>query len=314
VNFFLFVCVVGFLKESISGRIIEPRIVWRATVASVQSEGLTGQLFGGQGARVGHGAGGGTDWAALLLPGLEVLDLGAGLRVLDPLDDLSHGDKVNVTVLGQDLVHPEEESIHEFRVVLQPGGVEEKAEGGAVLGVMAVKVVVEEGVELLAGQDVGARVNHGAARKILVESRVFAAIQLVHDEFPDGVTAGGALLQVAVAAVRHAEVEGVRPQRRVLERSRDGGIVEESLLFHHGELVVAADTQVRSAHANNRVVGDVGELVDDQTSSSHLLGPVVDGSRRPERLVIVVAAEKRKNEGQVTRQLPGNGSSKDKLT
>lgn len=307
VDFFVFV-EGDCLKESISGRIVEPRVVWRATVAGVQSECLAGQLLGGEGAGVGDGAGGGTDWAALLLPGLEVLDLGAGLRVLDPLDDLGHGDEVDVAVLGQDLVHPEEESVHEFGVVLQPGGVEEEAERGAVLGVVAVKVVVEEGVELLARQDVGARVNHGAAGQILVECGVFAAIQLVHHQLPDGVAAGRALLQVAVAAVRHAEVERVRPQRRVLQRSRDGRVVEESLLFHHGELVVAADAQVRSAHTHDRVVGDVGEFVDDETGAGHLLGPVVNGSRRPERLVIVVTVmnqfknnKKQKKSGSVFR-------------
>lgn len=255
----------------------------------MQSERLTGQFLGGQGARVGYGAGGGSDRRALLLPRLEVLDFAARLRVLDPLNDLRHRDEVDVAMLGQDLVHPEEEGVHEFGVVLEPSGVEEKAERRPVLGVMAVKVVVEEGVELLARQDVGARINHGAAGQVFVEGRVFTAIQLVHDDLPDGVAACRALLQVAVATVGHAEVERVRPQGRVLQRRRDGRIVQERLLFHHGELVVAADTQVRGAHTDDRIVGDVGELVDDQTSAGHLLGPVVHRGRGPERLVIVVS-------------------------
>lgn len=154
--FFVF-CLRGWwicLKESISGRIVEPRVVWRATVAGVQSECLAGQLLGGEGAGVGDGAGGGTDWAALLLPGLEVLDLGAGLRVLDPLDDLGHGDEVDVAVLGQDLVHPEEESVHEFGVVLQPGGVEVETERSPVLIVVTVEVVGQEVVELISSENV----------------------------------------------------------------------------------------------------------------------------------------------------------------
>lgn len=179
-------------------------------------------------------------------------------------------------MLGQDLIHPEEESIHEFRVVLQPGGVEEKTKRCSVLGVMAVKVVVEESVELLAGQDVGARINHSATGQIFIECRVFTTIQFVHDDLPDGVAAGRALLQVTVATVGHAEVQGVRPQWRVLKRGSDGRIVQESLLFHHGKLVVATNTQIRSAHTNDRIVGDVGEFIDDQTGTSHFLGPVID--------------------------------------
>ena len=278
------------LKESITGRIVEPRIVWRAAVARLQSERLSGQLLGGEGARVWYPTGGDASGTAFLLPGVEALDFGAGLRVLDPLDHLRHGHEVDVGVLGQDFVHPEEESVHELGVVLQPGGVEEEAERGAVLRVVAVKVVVEESVELLAGQDVGARVDHGAAGQVLVECRVFATIQFVHDQLPDGVAAGRALLQVAVASVGHAEVQSVGPQRWVLQRGRDGRVVEEGLLFHHRELVVAADAQVRSAHADDGIVGDVGEFVDDQTGAGHFLGPVVNGSRRPEALVIVVTA------------------------
>lgn len=139
-----------FLKEPITRRIVEPRIVWRATVTSVQSERLSGQLLGGESARVGYPAGRSSDGAAFLLPWLEVLDFSAGLRILDPLDNLSHGDEVDVGVFGHNFVHPKEESIHEFGVVLQPSGVEEEAEWGAVLSVMAIEVVVEESVELFA--------------------------------------------------------------------------------------------------------------------------------------------------------------------
>ena len=281
-------CCCCCLKESVAGRIVEPWIVWRASVACLQSERLAGQLLGGKGARVWHPAGRSSDRIAFLLPRVEVLDFGAGLRVLDPLDDLGHGDEVDVAVLGQYLVRPEEESVHEFRIVLEPSGVEEETQRRAVLRVMPVEIVVEEGVELLAGQDVGARIDHGAAGQVLVECRILATVQLVHDQLPNGVTAGRAVLQVAVATVRHAEVKSVGPERRVLQRRRDGRIVEEGLFFHHGELVVAADAQVRRSHADDRVVGDVGEFVDNQTGAGHFFGPVVNGGRRPETLVIVV--------------------------
>ena len=107
-------------------------------------------------------------------------------------------------------------------------------------------------------------------------------------------TAGRALLKITVTTVRHTEVQSVRPQRRVLQRRRNGGIVQKGLLFHHGELVVSTDAQVGSAHAYNRVVGDVGELVDDQSSASHLLGPVVHRSRRPETFLVIVPVRRGK--------------------
>jgi len=238
---------------------------------------------------VGHPAVGDSLDGTLFAPGLEVLDLGDGAGVLHPLDDLGHGDEVDVIVVGQHLVDPVEEGVEELGVVLQPGGVEEETQRSAVLLVMAIEVVVEEVVELVSGQDVGARVNHGASSQVLIEVGIFPAIQLVHHHFPDGVTSGRAALQVAVTTVGHSEVEGVGPERRVVQGSGDGAVIEEGLFFHHGELVVATDTQVGSAHSNDGVVGQVGVLLDDDTHTSHFLGPVVNGGVAPELLVIVVA-------------------------
>jgi hypothetical protein len=70
------------------------------------------------------------------------------------LDNLSHGDKVNVLVLSQNLVDPVEESVEELGVVLEPSGVEEETEGSAVLIVVTVEVVSEEVVELITAQNV----------------------------------------------------------------------------------------------------------------------------------------------------------------
>ena len=207
------------------------------------------------------------------------------------MDDLSGRDEVDIFVFGERLIDPEEERVEHLGVVLEPSGVVEETQWGTVALVMTVEVVVEEGVELLTVEDVGARVNHGTAGQVLVEFGFFTTIQLVHDQLPDGVAASGAVLVVTVATVGHTEVEGVRPQRDVLQCGRDGRIVKEGLVFHHGELVVTSDAQVRSAHTHDRVVGDVGEFVDDETSSGHLLGPVVHGSFRPESFIRVVPVD-----------------------
>ena len=229
----------------------------------MQSQSLSGQFLGGERARVGHPASRVSSWAAFLLPWLERTRLAARLGILHPLNDLGHGDEVNVVVLAADLIDPEEESVHKLGIVLQPSGVEEESEGGAVLSVMAIEIMIQEGIELFSRQNVGARINHGTAGKIFIKVGVLPTIQLVHDQLPNGVASGRALLQVSVAPVRHAEVQRVRPQWRVLQRGRDRRIVKESLLLHHGELVVASYAQVRCPHADHRVVSNIGEFVDD---------------------------------------------------
>lgn len=133
-------------------------------------------------------------YGALLPPRLKVLDLADCPRVLDPLNDLRHRHKVHVVMVGEDLVDPVEESIEEFGIVLEPRGVEVETERRTVLFVVAIKVVVEEVVELFAGEDVGARVDHSAAGQVLVVGGVLAAVELVHDHLPDGVAASGAAL------------------------------------------------------------------------------------------------------------------------
>lgn len=133
---------------------------------------------------MGHPACRGSVHCALLPPGLEVLRFRDGARVLNPLDHLSHRHEVYVIVALQDLVDPVQESVQELGIVLQPGGVEVEAEGRAILFVVAIEVVVEEVIELIAGQNVAARVHHGAAGKVLVVLRILASIQLVHHHLP----------------------------------------------------------------------------------------------------------------------------------
>ena len=114
-----------------------------------------------------------------------------------------------------------------------------------------------------------------------VECRIVTAIQLVDDHLPDGVAAAGAVLCVADALVRHAEVKSVGPDGHAAQRRRNRRIVDEKLVGHHVELFVAADAQVRSADADDRTVGDVGEPLDHQTVAGHLGQPVVVGAVRP---------------------------------
>merc|ERR1719507_1296003 len=93
---------------------------------------------------------------ALLLPGGIVLGRIHGYRVLNPLDDLGHGDEVRFWVALQDFVDPVQEGIKIFRVVLQPCSMEEQTERGPVLVEVTVEVVSEEVVELVSAEDVGA--------------------------------------------------------------------------------------------------------------------------------------------------------------
>lgn len=165
---------------------------------------------------------------------------------------------------------------------------EVQTQWGTVLVVVSVEVVVEEVVKLVSRENIRAGVHHGTARDILVIGRVLPTVQLVHHHLPDGVRAGGAALQVAVATVWHAEVHGVGPQRRVREGRSDGAVVEEGLFLHHSELVVTTDAQVRRAHAHHAVVRDISELLDDDPHASHLLAPVVYRGVAPEALVIVM--------------------------
>lgn len=94
-----------------------------------------------------------------------------------------------------------------------------------------------------------------------------------------------------LSPVWHAEVHCVRPERRVGQRRSDGWVVQESLFFHHGELVVAAHAQVRRPKAHHAVVGQVRVFLRDYAHTSHFLGPVFDGGVAPKLFVVVVSAK-----------------------
>lgn len=88
------------LEETIASGIVDPWVVVGAPHAGLQVDGLPGHLLGGELAGIGHPASGLALDHALLPPGLEVLHLADGARVLHPLDHLRHGHEVDVVVVG----------------------------------------------------------------------------------------------------------------------------------------------------------------------------------------------------------------------
>ena len=161
-------------------------------------------LPGGESASVGQRAEGLALDVAFLFPFLEVSETGQFGGVLHPLDDLEHGDEVDV-VASQHLVHELDEGHFEFLLAFEPGSGEVEAERGAVGREVTVKVVLEHLTELFAGGDVGTRIDQGATGKSFVEFRVVAAIQLVDDHLPDGVATTGASSAVACTHLRKIE-------------------------------------------------------------------------------------------------------------
>lgn len=163
---------------------------------------------------------------------------------------------------------------------------------------MTVEVVAQKATELISGLDVGARVDHVATGQGLVEGGVVSAIELVHHDLPHGVALAGAVVRVTVALVGHPEVERVGPDGHASQRGGDGGVVDKELVGHHLELLVAADAEVRGAHADDAAVGDVGETLDDEAAAGHLGQPVVVAAVGP--VLGVVAVGQRENGDLVT--------------
>lgn len=165
---------------------------------------------------------------------------------------------------------------------------EVQAERSAVAVVVTVEVVTQKTSELLAGLHVGARIDHVATGQALVEGWIVTTIQLVHHHLPDGMATRWAVVSVAIALVGHAEVQCVRPNWHAAQGRRDGCIVDEELIGHHLELLIAADAKIWGTNADNAAVSNVGKALNDQTGASHLGQPVVVGSMRPVfRLVLV---------------------------
>lgn len=79
---------LAFGAEAVTSGVEDPGVVVGALHASEQSQGLSGQLPGGQGASVGQRAEGLSLDVALLLPLLEVAQRRQLGGVLHPLDNL----------------------------------------------------------------------------------------------------------------------------------------------------------------------------------------------------------------------------------
>lgn len=95
---------------------------------------------------------------------------------------------------------------------------------------------------------------------------------------------------VVFSPVWHPEVHGVRPEWRVRQGCGDRRIVQESLFFHHGELVVAAHPQIWWPQTDHAVISQICVLLGDYAHTSHFFGPVLDGRVAPKLLVVVVPA------------------------
>lgn len=195
---------------------------------------------------------------------------------------MGHRQEVDITVGGESFIEPVQENVQDFWVVLEESRVEEQSQGSPVLVVMSVEVVDQEVVKLFRGwfgRETG--VYHSASRKFL-KKRVFSPVQLIHDNFPDSERPGGAFLPIAVTSVGHSVEKHVWPQWGILKRGGDCGVIEEEVFLHHGELVVAADSQVRSTDSIDVLVRNIGEVLDYLSCSSHLFAPFFSGSFCPE--------------------------------
>jgi len=69
------------------------------------------------------------------------------------------------------------------------------------------------------------------------------------------------VLGVTVTLVWHPEEQGIWPDGNSSQGGGNGSVVHEELVFHHLELFVATDSQVRCTDADDRTVRDVCESV-----------------------------------------------------
>ena len=104
-----------FECEIISGGVLKPRIVLRAFDTGMKTDRLSWKLSGRERASVGQGAKRLSLHIALLFPGSEIADSRVLGGLLNPLQYLSHRDKVDV-VLVQNFIDPLNESIEIFGV------------------------------------------------------------------------------------------------------------------------------------------------------------------------------------------------------
>lgn len=106
-------------RESVSGGIQDPRVVVGAFHASVESKSFSGKFSRRQRARIRQGAVSLTLDVALFFPLGKVAEGSQLGGILHPLNDLQHGDEINVISVDH-LIDEFDEFIDEALVLLQP--------------------------------------------------------------------------------------------------------------------------------------------------------------------------------------------------
>lgn len=200
---------------------------------------------------------------------------------------MDHGDKVDVAP-GKHLLDKLGELLPVLLLALQPRSMEVQAKRRPVTVEVPVEVVPEQPSELFSGLNIGAGVHHVTTRQRLVESRVVPSVQFIHHHLPDGMGPRWTVSAVSITLMGHSEVQSVRPDGYTTQGSSDRGIVDEELVSHHLELLVATHAKIRGPHSDDGTIGNVGESLDNQSGTCHLGQPVVVGSLGPVLRVVLV--------------------------
>lgn len=236
--------------EPVSRGVQDPWVIVGALHTSVQTEGFAGEFPRVEGARVGQGAVRLTLDVAFFLPFGEVSEGSQLGGILHPLNNLKHGDKVDVIPVNH-LIDELGQLLDEALVLLQPRSVEVETKGSTVGVEMPVKVVSQETSKLIRSLDIGTRRDKVTTGQVLIKVGIVPSVELVDDHFPNGVAARGAPLGVTVALVGHTVVQGVGPDGHAAQGGGDGCVVDKELVSHHFKLLVATNSEEGSTNAND---------------------------------------------------------------
>lgn len=221
---------------------------------------------------------------------------------MHPLDDLQIGHKEHI-IASQHLLNELDQLIAILLLGLEPRGVEVQTEWGTVAIVVTVEIVAQQTCELVARGNVGAGVDHVATRQRFIKCGIITTIQLIHDHLPNGMATRWTIVGIAVALVWHAEIQGIWPDGHTSQGGGDGGIIHKELISHHLELLVATHTKVRSTHANDGAIGDVGKTLGNQTGAGHLGQPVIVAATGPVVGIILVCQREHRDLMATTMQI-----------
>ena len=200
---------------------------------------------------------------------------------------LQHGDEVDVIPVYH-LIHEAVELLQESLIICQPRGMEVQPERGPVAIKVPLKVVLQHVPELDPVEDVGTRGDHVTTRQGLIKIWVIPPVELIDDHLPDRMGPRRAVLSIAVALMRHAVVEGVRPDGDTAERRGDGCVIDKELVGHHLKLLVASDTEVGCPDSDHGSISDVCKAFNNQPRPGHLCQPVIVRSLGPVISIIFI--------------------------